>query len=18
CTRIAFGDQHLEEWFDVW
>nr|MOW22706.1 immunoglobulin heavy chain junction region [Macaca mulatta] len=18
CTRIAFGDQHMEEWFDVW
>nr|MOW22800.1 immunoglobulin heavy chain junction region [Macaca mulatta]MOW22970.1 immunoglobulin heavy chain junction region [Macaca mulatta] len=18
CTRIAFGDQQLEKWFDVW
>nr|MOW22591.1 immunoglobulin heavy chain junction region [Macaca mulatta]MOW22603.1 immunoglobulin heavy chain junction region [Macaca mulatta]MOW22613.1 immunoglobulin heavy chain junction region [Macaca mulatta]MOW22617.1 immunoglobulin heavy chain junction region [Macaca mulatta]MOW22624.1 immunoglobulin heavy chain junction region [Macaca mulatta] len=18
CTRIAFGDQQMEKWFDVW
>nr|MOW22577.1 immunoglobulin heavy chain junction region [Macaca mulatta] len=18
CTRIAFGIQHMEQWFDVW